>query len=208
MAKKKKGLSFSLSDITAFVNSVLEPHSFTFDMPDIVTPETLDRHVQSAIDQRFGVEDQEATDISDVLSNLWSISSIKEFVKSFSFELIMPGTHYSGLSNQELLELFQENDRDFAQDTPELRSYAVERMAASLAGKQRDDDAAGELAASAIKDWIVGRIEEQGRDISLKALSPAYRASKVAAGFDPRIGIRKSKWFKTIKSKGYVRIDF
>ncbi len=123
-----------------------------------------------------------------------------EFSRSFHFALQIPGTHYSGLSNQQLLEVMESNGRPFAQDTPELRDHVRDRIADAFGTQEWDRPRALSVAARAVRDWIVKRIEEQGVDVELKPLNADYRAAKTSDGFDGRIGIKTRAWLGSVKN--------
>lgn len=117
-----------------------------------------------------------------------------DFSQSFQWTLSIPGTHYSGLSNQELLEIFEAQGRPFAQDTPELRAHVRERVAAAFASGPWERARAAAVAARAVREWIVRRLDQQGLDVELEELDPDYRAQKVADGFSSKIGVRTGAW--------------
>lgn len=131
-----------------------------------------------------------------------SVSSIK------SFEVIVPGRHYNGLSNQDLLEIFRNNDRDFVADTNDLRDYLRTELLAGMGGTVSwDDDAAGQIIQKSIIKFCAERIVNQGSDVSLKPLSRAYLQEKVSNGYDSRIGIRRGKFLTSFR-KARVRLMF
>jgi hypothetical protein len=116
------------------------------------------------------------------------------FASRFSFELRIAGRHEeSGLSNQALLDIRKAEGRDFAADTRELRDFVMRRVRDEI-GERWDDDTAARIAGTAIVEWIVRRIEGDVADVYLEPLNPEYRAAKIAAGLDGRIGIAHGHW--------------
>ncbi len=120
------------------------------------------------------------------------------FSRAFHWALSIPGTHYSGLSNDALAEVLAAQGRPFLSDTPELRDHVRERLSAGL--REWDSERAVAIAARATRDWIVARIERGGVDVELDALDPDYRAQKTADGFDRRIGIKTGAWLGSVKN--------
>lgn len=116
------------------------------------------------------------------------------FAGAFHWALSIPGTHYSGLSNNALMEVMEANGRPFLSDTPELRDHVRDRLVAAFASAAWDAERAVAVAARAVREWIVRRIDEQGLDVDLKPLDGDYRSAKIADGHDGRIGIRTRAW--------------
>jgi hypothetical protein len=124
------------------------------------------------------------------------------FARRLSWELRIPGDHYSGMSNQALLDIRKAEGRDFNEDTRELRDHIRDEVVRQI-GPTWDDDRAARIAGDAIVKWVVRRIEEQGLDMSkLEPLNPEYRAWKArqtAPVLDTRIGIARGVWLKAVK---------
>jgi len=117
-----------------------------------------------------------------------------DFAQSFHWSLAIPGTHYSGLSNQHLLEVLEAQGRPFAQDTPQLRDHVRERLTAAFASSAWDHERAVVVTARAVREWIVRRIDEQGLDVDLTPLDPDYRSWKSAHGYSSHIGRKTGAW--------------
>ncbi len=116
------------------------------------------------------------------------------FSRAFHWSLSIPGTHYSGLTNQHLLEILAAQGRPFAEDTPQLRDHVRERLLAAFASAAWERSRAVAVAARAIREWIVRRLDEQGLDVELKPLDADYAASKRAHGYSGKIGVRTGAW--------------
>jgi hypothetical protein len=119
------------------------------------------------------------------------------FARRMAWELRIPGTHYSGNTNQRLLEFRQAEGRDFAADSRELRDHVRAAVAAEM-GATWDDDRAAQIASREIVVWIVKRIYGEVTDVELEPLNPEYRAWKLSHGLDGRIGIAHEKWVKAV----------
>lgn len=214
--------SFKVSSrgIRAFLNriqTVTNP-AVTLNLPVGANARDVDNAVSRAIAARFSrpssarsqtereVELETLRAITSPVQGVNVVSEATAYAKGLEFELLLSGTHYTGVTNQSLLGILASQGRDFAADTPELRAHVRTSLLDAFKGQLWDDDTAGEVAQDAIKDWIIQRIENQGDDITLTPLSPDYAAEKAARGYDSRIGVRKGKWLKAVY-KGRVRID-
>lgn len=131
----------------------------------------------------------------------------RAYAGELSFEIELRGAHYSGLTNQEILDLFIKHGRDFTADTSQLRRHVEESLLNGFKGKRWDDDTAAEIAAEAILEWIVSRVEDERRDTFIPALTPDYLRRKRAKGEDTRVGVKKGRFLKALK-KARVNIDF
>lgn len=121
------------------------------------------------------------------------------YAKDLEFEIELKGNHYSGLSNQEILTLFQKHGRDFAEDNSVIRSKVEDALLKAFENKPWDDDTAAEVAEDAIREWIVFRVQAGGADVVLPPLSSEYLARKLRRGEDSRVGIKKGKWLKSLQ---------
>lgn len=209
-------LGLQIKSIVAFLSKTHDPSRFSFELPLGGTLEQIDRAIEKAMGQRFGrsgaagsTAAQMGLDLAQTFQQpVEDVSRLAaDYAAGMTWQLIIPGRHYSGLSNQDLLHIFQANDRDIAADTPEIRDHLRKELISEFGGKPWDDDIAGQVAQKAIVDWVVRRVEEQGVDVTLRPLSAAYARQKAAEGYDSRIGIRKNKWLKSIR-RARVQIDF
>lgn len=177
--------------------------AFSFSLPGQPGSSAVDQAVKDALASRFGPTDQ-SPDKGDVVDTK---QEAKSFAFDFSFDVYIPGSHYSGMSNQDMLLLLAAQGRDFAQDTQALRKNVRDVLIDAFTLEPWDDDTASQIASDTIRDWIVKRIEEGGLDIDLTPLSPQYLKRKAADGYDTRIGIRKYRWIKAVE-KADVSISF
>ncbi len=116
------------------------------------------------------------------------------FAGAFHWALSIPGTHYSGLTNQHLLEIMEANGRPFASDTPQLRDHVRARLLAAFASADWERSRAVDIAARAVREWIVRRLDEQGLDVELKPLNADYAHWKQAHGYSSQIGRKTGAW--------------
>jgi hypothetical protein len=132
----------------------------------------------------------------------------RAYAKVINWRLRIPGQHYSGLSNEALLEVRKREGRDFARDVPSLRAYANKRLyaAARTWAKWSETRADGVFAEAAL-EWVVKRVEQDGNgDVTLRPLTPAYalRKARAGKGGEP-IGVFTGKWLRALK-RGRVEI--
>lgn len=121
------------------------------------------------------------------------------FARSARIDVDVAGRHYSGLSNAELLDILAAQGRDFLQTTEEMRAHVQETIASTL-GAQWDEQNAREVAAEAVREWIVQRFERQGVDVDLAPLDAQYRAWKSSSGYSTKIGIKTGALLGAVKS--------
>jgi hypothetical protein len=159
----------------------------------------IDRRLGAALTRRFGERPAPRQHDTAELARLLS--------RHLKFELTIRGQHYSGLSNQKLLEIRKREGRDFAKDTLALREHVRRVLVAQFRPGQWDDDTATTLAAEAIRDWIVARINGDVTDVPLDALSPAYAERKRRAGKGGEsIGVWSGRWRDAVAERGDVTI--
>ena len=123
--------------------------------------------------------------VVDTVIRLYVSNALK-----FTFDI--PGTHYSGLTNQQLFEILASQDRDFAANTRTLRKYVAAELRVALEGARRLPLNAEleRLAAPIILSWILKRMDAKVRDERLRALTPRYAEAKYRAGYHTPIGTR------------------
>ena len=111
---------------------------------------------------------------------------------ALDYEIKIPGTHYSGLTNEHLFEILARQGRDFGHNDPTLRKFVRAEMLLALEGATRLPSEAefDRLAAGFILAWVLKRMDAKVRDIRVRALTERYAASKLKAGFRTPIGTR------------------
>lgn len=137
------------------------------------------------------------------------LAVLREMVKEFDFELHIPGRHYSGGTNDEVLEWRQAEGRDFAKDTAALRSKVMTAVLLEFEGATAvpRSQSVRKVIADTILDHIVKRVESGGADLSLPPLSAEYRRTKQKAGFGDRpVGVRTARWLMALERKGRVTV--
>lgn len=124
-------------------------------------------------------------------------------------ELSVPGRHYSGLSNNELIEILASQDRDFAHATTAMRSHvrsvvAMRFEGASRVPRPREIEA---VMDEAVVDWIVKRFDGVVRDQHLRLLTIPYAKAKAKAGYGSKsIGFRTGSLAAAVADHGRVVI--
>lgn len=111
---------------------------------------------------------------------------------ALDYEITIPGTHYSGLTNQALFEILAGQDRDFAANTRTLRKFVAAELRIALEGARRlpTPTELDRLAAPIILAWILRRMDGRVRDERLRPLTERYARAKYAAGYHTPIGTR------------------
>ena len=117
---------------------------------------------------------------------------VRLFSQSLRYKIDIPGTHYSGLTNQTLFEILADQGRDFAKNTPTLRKYVAAELRIALEGARRlpTNEELDALTAPIVLAWVVKRLGGKVRDITVRRLTEAYARSKFKAGFKTPIGVR------------------
>lgn len=129
-------------------------------------------------------------------------SRVVDFSKSLSWTLAVSGQHNSGPTYEDLLEWLAASGRDFRKDNRPLRAHVKgvlllefgERATMPTLARLRD------VTATAILEWIVGRMENTVNDIRIKANKQDYLKAKIKKGFDSRPGIRTGELLGAVKS--------
>jgi hypothetical protein len=126
------------------------------------------------------------------------------------WRLIIPGQRSASLSNQRLLHLFQQADRDFEQDTVQLRQArrAMLRRRFATLPRLASFNEVAEFDAGTIKHWVTERrLQRGGGDLLLPRLSESTLASKARRGFGGEpIGVASGQWRDAIRKNG--RVEF
>jgi len=111
---------------------------------------------------------------------------------ALEYEVEIPGTHYSGLTNQHLFEILRDQGRDFADNNRTLRKFVAAELRRALDGATRlpTSEELDVLASGFILVWILKRMDAKVRDVRIKALTEQYARAKYKAGYRTPIGIR------------------
>ena len=125
------------------------------------------------------------------------VALLRRYARLFQWALAIPGMHYSGLTNQALLEVRQREGRDFAADTNALRAYVFDELALVFEG-DTDEPSPEDLrreTAAAVRRWILKRVDYEVRDTPIPTLTLAYARRKARAGYGGRpVGVRTGMW--------------
>lgn len=201
MAKRK------ITSIAVDVDSTLAQ---TVSVPGLkgLSVSAVDNAIQQAMRQRFkasGIKTQTQRELQKELASEMAapVVNVKReasrYSKDLEFEIELKGDHYSGLTNQQILELFKKHGRDFTEDNSVIRSKIEDALLKAFDKQPWDDDTAAEVAEDAIRDWIVFRVQAGGVDVVLPPLSAEYLSRKLKKGEDSRVGIKKGKWLKSLQ---------
>lgn len=111
---------------------------------------------------------------------------------ALDYTITIPGTHYSGLTNQRLFDILASQDRDFAANTRTLRKFVAAEMRIALEGATRlpTPTELDRLAAPIILAWVLRRMDGLVRDERLRPLTERYAQAKFRAGYLTPIGTR------------------
>jgi hypothetical protein len=112
------------------------------------------------------------------------LARLRKLVRVMDWSLRIPGQHYSGLSNQEMLDVRQSEGRDFAADTTALRIAVLATLLVEYEGATEDPSPADirRTIRDAIVEHVLRRINGAVRDVRIPLLTPAYAARKRKAG--------------------------
>ncbi len=132
---------------------------------------------------------------------------LKQFAKALEFEIKVPGAHYSGLGNEELLDILAAQGRDFRADTRQLRVHVELALREAF-----EDEGAVPLrleveqeAKVAILEWVAARMDGRIRDERITALTPDYAKRKRATHPGRPVGKRTGALFDALTEKGRVK---
>lgn len=159
-----------------------------FRTPILPTPSNLNRVIDEALAQRFGLEP------GDTQEPVTALADIEKFLNSFDYQVVVPGRHYSGLSNQKVFDLFAEHGRDFGAYTNELKDELVKELLREMAGEPWDFNTAVDVAARVIRKRIIERVAGSVSDVPLSPLSADWVAKKRQKGWYSRVGAARGKF--------------
>jgi len=131
---------------------------------------------------------------------------IRLYSQSLDYTVEVPGTHYSGLTNQQLFDILAKQDRDFAKNNRALRTYVATELRLHLEDTRQlptneDLDA---LAARAVLARVMSRLHGKVRDITVRRLTEAYARAKYKAGFKTPIGVRTGALYYAVSQAAVV----
>ena len=135
-------------------------------------------------------------------------ATARAYAPTIRWRLRIPGQHYSGLSNEDLLAVRKREGRDFARDVPSLHAFTNRRLyAAARTWRVWSETRADNVFAEAALEWIVKRVETGGHgDVTLTPLTPAYAEKKRRAGKGGEpIGVWHGRWLRALK-RGHVEV--
>lgn len=126
----------------------------------------------------------------------------------FGFRLLIAGQHYSGLSNQALLEVRAGEGRDYGADTVQLKQWLRRELLSRFRGLGRVPTTreVADLASLLVVNFVATRrVLGGGGDIEVPPLTPRYAAAKARAGFGGKpIGVRSGRWLQSLLRQGRV----
>lgn len=127
----------------------------------------------------------------------------------YRVELDVPGKHYGGLTNNELLAILADQDRDFARATTAMRAHVRATVALRFEGATRLPSTREVEAVmdDAVVEWIVKRFDGKVRDQHLRLLTIPYARAKAKAGYGGSpIGFRTGSLAAAVADHGRVTI--
>lgn len=106
--------------------------------------------------------------------------ALRAFAQKLSYTLRLPGAHPSGIAYQKLLAILAEQGRDFLADSRRLREHVAYALLEQFGDDKRPPGPPQlrQIAAAAILEWVLARLEGGQRDVPIKPNDPAYRAWK------------------------------
>ena len=126
----------------------------------------------------------------------------------FGFRLVIAGTHYSGLSNQALLEVRASEGRDFDANTAQLRQWLRRELLERFRGFGRVpplDEIKREASRLVVNYVATVRVLGGGGDIFVPGLTPRYAAWKAARGKGSKpVGVFTGRWMQALLRQGHA----
>lgn len=139
------------------------------------------------------------------------------FAESLEYELEVPGQHpvrrskkgtARSLSNQQLFEILAAQGRDFAKNSRSMRAAVLRDIRIALEGTQRipKEDQLKRIAAVAILNRVLERMDGFAEDVRIRNLTPNYARAKMRAGYvNQPIGTRTG-WLRNAVAEAKVTI--
>lgn len=136
------------------------------------------------------------------------VAALRAFAQSISYALRIRGTHPSGIAYEELLRILAEQGRDFTADSRRLRDHVAYALVEQFGSDQRapGTQQLRQIAAAAILEWVLARIESGQRDVPIKANAAAYRAWKRRNAAYSRVGMKTGALRDALRDKGRVAV--
>lgn len=130
------------------------------------------------------------------------------FARSLSYSLRVRGVHPSGVTYEALLGYLAEQGRDFTADSPRLREHVAYALVEQFGSDARapGTQQLRQIAAAAILEWVLARIESGQRDVPIAPNERRYRAWKRVHAPYSRVGMRTGALRDAIRDKGRVAI--
>lgn len=134
--------------------------------------------------------------------------AIRRLTSSLTYELKVPGTHYSGLTNEALLEILAAQGKDFAVNNATLRRHVATTCRLAFEGARRLPTVSEieTVQRAAILDWITKRMRYEVRDVRIRLNTNAYQRAKRKAGYSGPVGIRTGALYEAVE-RARVVID-
>jgi len=134
--------------------------------------------------------------------------ALKAFAQRLTFSLRVPGAHPDGLAYDELLGILAAQGRDFAADSAKLRTHVANALVEQFGDDRRPPGVTQlrQIAAAAILEWVLLRLESQLRDVPIKPNDPAYRAWKKRFAAYSAVGMRSGALRNALRDKGRVTV--
>lgn len=139
------------------------------------------------------------------------------FAQSLEYEVKIAGNHPTPrskkgasrtLSNQDLFAILARQGRDFAKNSRSMRAAVLRDIRTALEGTQRipKEDQLKRIAAVAILNRILERMDGFAEDVRIRNLTPAYAKAKMRAGYvNLPIGTRTG-WLRNAVAEAEVLI--
>lgn len=139
------------------------------------------------------------------------VEAMREIAKTFSFDVTIPGNHYSGLTNTELLEVrVKREGRDYTRDNKTMRTRVRNALLEAFDGKRilPAERTIERVIAAEVLAIVIKRVRAQGFDIDIPSLTPEYAKRKAAMGkAGEPIGVLTGRWARALEDKGHVDVS-
>lgn len=133
---------------------------------------------------------------------------LRDYAARLAFTLDIPGQHYGGLSNNDLLAVRQREGRPFDANNLTLRRHVRTELQLRFGtARVYPSPLAVEAAArTAILEWILARLNGGLRDVRIKTLNVDYAKTKQRAGYAGQpVGVRTGAWREAL-TRAHVEI--